>query len=424
VSAKPLGLFEGVGVEVEYMIVDARSLDVLPRSDHVLHSVAGEYAAEVERGALAWSNELVLHVMEIKTNGPAPALRGLDETVLGDVRQIERILSGIHGRLMPGAAHPWMDPSRETRLWPHEDNEIYEAFDRVFGCTGHGWSNLQCTHLNLPFDGDAEFARLHAAIRLVLPIIPALAASSPILDGRVTGLMDSRMHFYRENQKKIPSITGRVIPEPVYTRGEYEEKILGPMYADIAPYDRDGTLRNEWLNARGAIARFDRGAIEIRIIDVQECPSADMAILHAITTVLRALVAEKWQPLERQKRADTGALDSILVATTHVADAAMIRDRDYLDAFGVRAREASAGELWSHLVEAVVAADADFAGAWQEAMAVVLSAGPLSRRILRAVTGDRPGLAARFSLDRERLHAVYGSLCECLAENRMFRGGE
>src|SRR5678809_520166 len=90
-----------------------------------------------------------------------------------------------------------MNPERETRLWPHEDNEIYEAFDRVFGCTGHGWSNLQCTHLNLPFAGDAEFARLHAAIRLVLPIIPALAASSPILDSRLTGLMDTRLHCYR-----------------------------------------------------------------------------------------------------------------------------------------------------------------------------------------------------------------------------------
>ena len=55
---------------------------------------------------------------------------------------------------MPGGAHPWMDPARETRLWPHEDNEIYEAFDRIFGCTGHGWSNLQCVHLNLPFDDD------------------------------------------------------------------------------------------------------------------------------------------------------------------------------------------------------------------------------------------------------------------------------
>lgn len=417
---RTLGLFEGVGVELEYMIVDASSLDVLPRSDHVLHAVAGDYLSEVERGALAWSNELVLHVLELKTNGPAAGLQGLDDVFLSDLRQVGNILSGINARLMPGAAHPWMDPARETRLWPHEDNEIYDAFDRIFGCTGHGWSNLQCAHLNLPFDGDDEFARLHAAIRLVLPIIPALAASSPILDGRITGLMDSRMHFYRENQKKIPSIAGLVIPEPVYTQREYEEKILGPMYADIAPFDRDEILKNEWLNARGAIARFDRSAIEIRIIDMQECPSADLAILHAVTSVARALVGEKWQPLSRQKRADTEALNAILVATTHVADGAMIRDRDYLEAFGIRAREATAGDVWRHLVESVVAAGPGLNGAWQSALSVMLSEGPLARRITRTVAGENPDVASRLGLDRERLHRVYGSLCECLNENRMF----
>jgi gamma-glutamyl:cysteine ligase YbdK (ATP-grasp superfamily) len=418
---RTLGLFEGVGVELEYMIVDARSLDILPKSDHVIYSVASDYVSEVERDNLAWSNELVLHVLEIKTNGPAPGLAGLDDEVMADVREIETILKGVNGRLMPGAAHPWMDPEHETRLWPHEDNEIYEAFDRIFGCTGHGWSNLQCTHVNFPFNGDAEFARLHAAIRLVLPIIPALAASSPIMDARLTGLMDSRMHFYRENQKKIPSITGRVIPEPVYTKRDYEDKILGPMYADIAPFDRDEILKNEWLNARGAIARFDRNAIEIRIIDVQECPSADMAILNAITCVLRALVSEKWQPLERQKRAPTDGLNATLVATTQTAEAAMIRDRDYLEAFGIHAREASARDVWRHLVETVVARDGGLTDAWSYAMSTILDEGPLARRIVHAVAGENPGVAARLGLDREKLHDVYGKLCDCLANNRMFR---
>ena len=74
---------------------------------------------------------------------------------------------------------------------------IYQTYDRIFGCKAHGWANLQSMHLNLPFADDAEFARLHAAIRLVLPIIPALAASSPIADGRPTGFMDIRMEAYR-----------------------------------------------------------------------------------------------------------------------------------------------------------------------------------------------------------------------------------
>jgi hypothetical protein len=160
--------------------------------------------------------------------------------------------------------------------------------------------------------------------------------------------------------------------------------------------------------------------MEIRIIDVQECPSADMAVLHAITCVLRALVSEKWQPLERQKRAATEALNSILIATTRTAEAAIIRDRDYLEAFGIHAKEATAGNVWEHLVGSVVAPSDGFANAWNHALRVILREGPLSRRIVRVVCGEKPDVAARLSLDRDRLHAVYSRLCDCLQQNRMF----
>ena len=415
-----LRLFEGVGLELEYMLVRTGSLDVLPVVDQVMFTVAGDYEAEVERGPLAWSNELVNHVVELKTNGPAAGLRGLDTVFASHVAEINQIIEPLGGRLMPTAAHPWMDPERDTVLWPHEMGEIYRAFDRIFGCKGHGWSNVQCTHLNLPFHGDAEFARLHAAIRLVLPLVPALAASSPILDGRSTGLMDSRMHFYRENQKIIPSIAGRVIPEPVYSKREYEERILGPMYVDVAPHDPDAVLQEEWLNARGAIARFDRSAIEIRIIDIQECPTADLAIAHALERVLRALVGERWQTLERQKRFDTEALNTILLSTTRDAEAAMIDDRDYLEALGIHVRRARAGDVWQHLVETTVANDSEFTSSWASVLETILHEGPLARRILRAVAGDNPSVAARLSLPRERLHDVYAALCDCLEENRSF----
>ena len=311
-----LRLFEGVGVELEYMIVHADSLDVLPVVDHVSTrspaTTSPRSSAARSRGRTSSSTTS----SSSRPTVPRRTLPGLDEIFADDVRRNERDAQAARRPPDADGRAPVDGPRARDRALAARECEVYDAFDRIFGCKGHGWSNLQCVHLNLPFHGDAEFARLHAAIRLVLPIIPALAASSPILDGRLTGLMDSRMHFYRENQKKIPSITGYVIPEPVYTKREYEEKILGPMYADIAPHDPDGILQDEWLNARGAIARFDRNAIEIRIIDVQECPTADIALAHAITCVLRALVSERWQPLERQKRFDTEPLNSILLATT------------------------------------------------------------------------------------------------------------
>src|SRR5690606_7705226 len=115
-----------------------------------------------------------------------------------------KILAPMGAMLMPTAMHPWFDPATETRLWPHEYSPVYETYNRIFGCQGHGWSNLQSMHVNLPFANDEEFARLHAAIRLALPILPALAASSPLVEGRVTGLADSRLDFYRFNSRRLP----------------------------------------------------------------------------------------------------------------------------------------------------------------------------------------------------------------------------
>ena len=125
-------------------------------------------------------------------------------------------------------------------LWPHQHNPIYEIYNRIFDCRGHGWANLQSVHLNLPFCGDEEFGRLHAAIRLLLPILPALAASSPVADRRFAGFQDNRLDVYRNNSRRMPSITGEIIPEPVFTRSEYDRKIFQPMYQDIAPLDPDG----------------------------------------------------------------------------------------------------------------------------------------------------------------------------------------
>ena len=205
-APRPYGLFEALGVELEYMIVDSGSLDVAAVADELLRAVAGSYVGEIDMGAVSWSNELVAHVVELKTSQPAAALAGLADSFAEHVRRINGLLGPFGARLMPGGMHPWMDPEREMRLWPHDSSEIYRAFDRIFGCRGHGWANLQSMHLNLPFDGDEEFGRLHAAIRMVLPILPALAASSPVVEGRLTGLMDTRLEVYRTNSRRVPSV--------------------------------------------------------------------------------------------------------------------------------------------------------------------------------------------------------------------------
>ncbi|MBM3880886.1 MAG: glutamate--cysteine ligase [Verrucomicrobia bacterium] len=408
-----LALFAATGVELEYMIVDADTLDVRPLSDELIRSVTGAYDADVERGRFCWSNELVLHVIEFKTNGPATALPGLARGFQAEVAAAQRQLDIWGARLMPTAMHPWMDPVRETRLWPHEYSPVYQAYHRIFGCQGHGWSNLQSLHLNLPFADDREFGALHAAIRALLPILPALAASSPVLEAHPTGWLDTRLAVYRTNSARIPSITGRVIPEAIFSEVEYARHILEPMYRDVAPHDAEGVLQDEFLNARGAIARFGRGSIEIRVLDTQECPQADLAVTQLIVAVLRALVGERWQPLASLKNLALDPLETILLATIQDAEAAQIQDRRYLDTFGWdRPGACAAGDLWQHLAQNLKVAS-EFEPDSVQALDIILGQGTLARRLLRALGSDS---------SREALRYVYGQLCDCLARGQMFVG--
>jgi gamma-glutamyl:cysteine ligase YbdK (ATP-grasp superfamily) len=404
----PLSLFQAYGVELEYMIVDGASLAVRPIADRVLEAAAGHITSEVELGEIAWSNELALHVIELKTNGPAQSLEPLPELFQEQIGRINAILEKRGARLMPSAMHPWMDPDTELRLWPHDYNPVYEAYNRIFDCRGHGWANLQSVHLNLPFADDEEFGRLHAAIRLLLPILPALAASSPIVERRASGMQDTRLEVYRKNSQRIPSITGSVIPEPVFTRTDYERQIFQRMYADIAPFDPEKILQQEFLNSRGAIARFDRQTIEIRVLDVQECPLADLAICAAVSGVLQAMCGERWTSAAEQQSLSVAPLAAILLASIWEADAAVIDDERFLAQFGYAGASATANELWRHLVESTMPA----AAPWQRPLATILDRGPLSRRIMRALGSEAPS--------QDRLDAVYRDLCACLAEGTPF----
>lgn len=410
-ASRPLRLFEGFGIEIEYMIVDAEDLSVRAIADELLKEVCGAYEVEVECGALRWSNELALHLIELKTNGPVSSLNGLHDTFQEGVRTIDALLAPMGARLLPTAMHPWMGPD-ELRLWPHENDIIYESLHRIFDCRGHGWSNLQSMHVNLPFADDDELGRLHAAIRLVLPILPALAASSPYVEGKASGLLDTRLEVYRHNARRIPSVTGRVIPEAVFRRRDYE-LLLESIYRDLAPLDPDGVLQHEWINARGCIARFDRLALEIRLIDVQECPLMDVAIAHAATAAIKGLVEETWVSLEEQQSWHERELEAILLSTIADADQTTIDNPRFQRAFGLRdERPIRADELWQHLVETQVDKRPEHAAAGP-ALRHILNDGCLARRILGAVgPSPRP----------QRLREVYGELADCLAQGRVFSG--
>lgn len=409
-QSQRLHLFQGYGIELEYMLVDRDTLKVKPVTDELIKHETGAYQSDFENGIVTWSNELVLHVVELKSTRPEINFNALENAFADNVRRINAVLAASNAMLMPTAAHPFMDPLTETRLWPHDNNEVYDIYNKIFDCRGHGWSNLQSTHLNLPFYDDEEFAKLHAAVRLVLPLLPALCASSPILDGKVTGQLDTRLKYYKTNQAKIPSITGRVIPEAVFSKRNYLNTIYERIKADIAPYNTGDVLNPIWVNSRGAIPRFDRGSIEIRIMDIQECPAADMAILSLVIETIKGLVREKFVDFDDQTSWKTDALAQLFDKVAENGEQAMIEDTRFLGVFGLSC-SATAGELWRHITERLIRSGCVAVSTARKEIDTILNEGTLSRRILRAIGGDP---------NPDKMMAVYRRLCDCLAQNRMF----
>ncbi|ADR21046.1 glutamate--cysteine ligase [Marivirga tractuosa] len=401
---KTYSLFECIGIELEYMIVNRKTLMPAPISDQLILRKIGEITDELVNGNISWSNELVLHVLELKTTNPMPGVEGLSHDFHQNILEINKILEPLDAQLMPTAMHPLFNPIKDVKLWPHERNEIYSRYNQIFDCKGHGWGNLQSMHINLPFANDEEFYLLHEAIRHIMPLIPALTASSPIFDGQKSEILDNRLAFYEQNQKKIPSIAGKVIPESVANKAEYEKVIFKRIFEDIAPYDKDKSLQHEWLNSRGAIARFDRNAIEIRIIDLQECPAADLAIAEFVVQALKFIIPH----IKDHNPIDEYELYGIYRLALEKGGKSMISNEEYLRIFDMdKEGKVSIENVWKNILKHVYLADDKKA-----IIEYILDNRNLSQRILGNLKGKE--------WSDENIKKEYAVLVDCLKENKLY----
>jgi hypothetical protein len=196
-----------------------------------------------------------------------------------------------------------------------------------------------------------------------------------------------------------------VIPEAVTSIADYHDRILQPMYRAIAPHDPDGILADDWLNSRAAIARFDRQTIEIRIIDLQECPAADLAIARAVVALVKHLYEGEIVDPDRQQAFDHNSLADLLFECARHGSAARVEHRSWLDAFGIEG-PVSAGLAWRTMFERGWLG-ADPGGQLE----TILEHGTLAERIKRR-TGNEPNVAT--------LTEAYRELTQCLAVNRTF----
>jgi len=254
-------------------------LKPLPIVDKIIKEFRGRIVNTVQLPTFAFGKELQTHVVEVRPNEPFESPVEFEETMQDAVLTLhEHLRKRWKARLLGTGMHPMLRLAN-AGIWSHRHRQIYEAMGRTFNLRRHGWLNIQSYQLNLPYSDEKSGDLLHNVLANLCAYLPAVAASSPAYEGKVREDADNRLRFYGENQKEIPSVTGDIVPEYVSSIAEYKQKIIGKYSSDLAAAGANQMLLNkEWVNSRGVIFRFDRRALEVRVMDEQECIKSDVAL--------------------------------------------------------------------------------------------------------------------------------------------------
>ena len=375
-------------------------LKALPINDRILKDFHGRVVNSVTKSRFTFGKELQMHVMEIKPNNPFKLPADFEETMQDAVLTLSDFLQQkYNANLLGTGMHPLLKLNHTT-IWPHRHRQIYAAYSKLFNLKQHGWLNIQSFQLNLPYANEKEAIMLHNALAEICTYLPAVAASSPIYEGKIGENTDNRLKFYKENQAKVPSVTGDVIPEYTTSFQHYQREIIGKYSSDMASLGADMLILNkEWVNSRGVIFRFDRHAVEIRIMDEQECVKSDVALSCFIRAAVRALL-----------NARTGLLPHNILVKDYSAIV-----RNGLKAKVQHPHGPTARQVCHYLLEIAWEAATDEEKAYIPLVQKRLKQGNLSETILAHVKGK-----SKKSDLRDAVTSVYLELVGCLINNEPY----
>jgi carboxylate-amine ligase len=246
-----------VGVEEEFSILDPDTLDMLPRFEELRDAASGD---AVLREAVA--GELISSEIEI-ISGVGDDLRH------ALARQRERrarlfSLVGAHGvALGATGTHPWADYRKQPIINPEHYRRVEEGLKYV------AWrNNTFSLHVHLGVNGIDRAVRACDRLRPVLPLLLAVSANSPYLDGCDTGLHSARTQSFT---KSFPRCG---IPDAFGGWASYRE------YIEFLLRTRSIVeFTQVWWSVR---PHFSFGTVEVRVCDVQASAQESDALASLI----------------------------------------------------------------------------------------------------------------------------------------------
>jgi glutamate---cysteine ligase / carboxylate-amine ligase len=264
-----------VGVEEEFSILDPRTLELAPRFEQLRAAADGD---PLLRESVA--GELISSEIEIISGVGSDLHDAL-------ARQRERrrrlfALAGAEGAALGATGtHPWSD----YREQPIIDTEHYRRVEE--GLKYVAWrNNTFSLHVHVGVRDIDRAVRACDRLRPVLPLLLAISANSPFLDGRDSGLHSARTQSFTRSFPRCG------IPDSFGGWRAYRE------YIEFLIRVRSIVeFTQVWWSVR---PHFSFGTVEVRICDVQATARESDALAALMVACIAQAVrdADEGQPFE------------------------------------------------------------------------------------------------------------------------------
>jgi glutamate---cysteine ligase / carboxylate-amine ligase len=233
-----------VGLEEEFALLDPNSLELVPRFDELRDAALADPVL-----ADSVAGELISSEIEIRSG------RGADLSAAFAAQRERRrrlfALAADHGvALGATGTHPWAD-YREQHII---DTEHYHRVEE--GLKYVAWrNNTFSLHVHVGVQGADRAVLVCDRLRPVLPLLLAISANSPFLDGRNSGLHSARTQIFT---KSFPRCG---VPDAFGTWRAFADYIGFLIRTrSIVEYTQ------VWWSIR---PHFSFGTVEVRICDAQ-----------------------------------------------------------------------------------------------------------------------------------------------------------
>jgi carboxylate-amine ligase len=258
-----------VGIEEEFALLDPSDLGLVPRFE-------GLYRAGASDPVLAESlaGELIASEIEIRSG------RGEDLAAAAAAQRERRrrlfSLAADHGVALGSAGtHPWADYRQQQIIDTKHYHRVEEGLKYV------AWrNNTFSLHVHVGIRGADRAVLICDRLRPVLPLLLAISASSPFLDGRDSGLHSARTQIFT---KSFPRCG---VPDPFGNWDAFAQ------YVDFLIRTRSIVEYTQvWWSIRPHLAF---GTVEVRICDAQ----ISAAESDALSALIVACVAQAAQDID------------------------------------------------------------------------------------------------------------------------------